>query len=78
MPKGLGYKLKAVPEMGLDPHGTPPKGELFVKSKGLFNGYYKDDTASSKVLDSEGYYATGTSKASFDSNSNPIYTCHLP
>lgn len=42
-----------------DEVGVNQTGEIIVRGKGLFNGYYKNPEASSKVLDAEGWFRTG-------------------
>lgn len=37
------------------------KGEVLIKSAGVFKGYFKNDEATREVLDAEGWYHTGDS-----------------
>lgn len=54
------YKLVDVPELGYlgtdQPH---PRGELLVKTEGLFPGYYQRPEVNAEVFDADGYYRTG-------------------
>eukprot|EP00887_Chlorella_sp_A99_P003454 scaffold7.g3454.t1 len=52
-------RLEAVPEMGYDPLGSPPSGEVLVKGTPLFSGYYKDDEETRRAMDAEGWFHTG-------------------
>lgn len=54
------YKLVDVPELGYFATDKPhPRGELRVKSVGLFPGYYKQPDADARAFDEDGYYRTG-------------------
>jgi len=56
----LEYKLLDVPEMGYLQTDKPhPRGELCIKTRGMFKGYYKNPEATAEVVDSEGYVRTG-------------------
>lgn len=35
-------RVEAVPEMGYDPLGFPSRGEVCVRGKTVFTGYYKN------------------------------------
>ena len=37
----LVWRLEALEELGHDPLGDPPRGELCLKGKSLFSGYHK-------------------------------------
>lgn len=37
-----GIHLEKVPEMGYDPLGDPPRGEICIKGRTAFAGYYKN------------------------------------
>ena len=38
---GLEMRLEAVPELGYDPLGNPPRGEVCMRGPVMFTGYYK-------------------------------------
>ncbi|KAK8871747.1 hypothetical protein M9Y10_007487 [Tritrichomonas musculus] len=50
-------KLKDLPDMGY--YGENFEGELYVKGKTVFQGYYKDEEKTKEVLDEEGWFKTG-------------------
>ncbi|GBG62926.1 hypothetical protein CBR_g34297 [Chara braunii] len=51
-------RLEAVPEMNYDPLGNPPRGEICMRGKPLFKGYYKrDDLTKEAIVD--GWFHTG-------------------
>nr|WP_235887130.1 carboxylic acid reductase [Mycolicibacterium arabiense] len=54
------YRLADVPDLGYystdEPH---PRGELLIKSGGLFGGYYRRPDVTSSVIDADGWYHTG-------------------
>ena len=37
----LTFRLEAVPEMGYNPLGNPPRGEIIIKGPVVFQGYYQ-------------------------------------
>lgn len=54
------YKLVDVPDLGYFSTDRPhPRGELLIKSRTLFGGYYKRPTLTAEVFDKDGYYRTG-------------------
>ncbi|MBY0442669.1 MAG: carboxylic acid reductase [Mycobacteriaceae bacterium] len=54
------YKLVDVPELGYFGTDQPhPRGELLVKTEGLFPGYYQRPEVNAEVFDADGYYRTG-------------------
>ncbi len=54
------YRLADVPELGYFTTDKPhPRGELRVKSVGLFPGYYKQADVTARAFDEDGYYRTG-------------------
>jgi len=54
------YKLVDVPELGYFSTDKPhPRGELLIKSRTLFGGYYKRPDLTAESFDSDGYYRTG-------------------
>jgi fatty acid CoA ligase FadD9 len=54
------YKLVDVPELGYFSTDRPhPRGELLIKSRTLFGGYYKRPALTAEVFDESGYYRTG-------------------
>jgi fatty acid CoA ligase FadD9 len=59
-PAVIDYKLVDVPDLGYFHTDRPhPRGELLVKTKDLFPGYYKRPEVTAGVFDPAGYYRTG-------------------
>ena len=59
-PPVLDYKLVDVPDLGYFRTDRPhPRGELLVKTEGLFPGYYKRPELTAEMFDAEGYYRSG-------------------
>ena len=59
-PQVIDYKLVDVPELGYFSTDLPhPRGELVVKTRAMFPGYYKRPDVTAEVFDSDGYYRTG-------------------
>lgn len=59
-PPVIDYKLVDVPELGYFSTDLPhPRGELMVKSKQVFPGYYKRPDVTAEVFDDDGFYRTG-------------------
>src|SRR3954463_4491875 len=59
-PPVIDYKLVDVPDLGYFHTDRPhPRGELLVKSEGLFPGYYKRPQLTTEMFDTDGYYRTG-------------------
>ncbi len=59
-PPVIDYKLVDVPELGYFLTDRPhPRGELLVKTAGLFPGYYKRPELTAEVFDADGFYRTG-------------------
>ncbi|KAI8075438.1 uncharacterized protein B0P05DRAFT_547512 [Gilbertella persicaria] len=53
-------KLIDVPEFSLSAEDKPnPRGEIWVRGNNVFSGYYNDETATSEVLDADGWFMTG-------------------
>lgn len=53
-------KLEDVPDMGYSSRDEPyPRGELLVKTKTMFMGYFNNPEATKEAFDEEGYYHTG-------------------
>ncbi len=59
-PPVIDYRLVDVPDLGYFRTDRPhPRGELLVKSAGLFPGYYKRPELTAEMFDDDGYYRTG-------------------
>jgi fatty acid CoA ligase FadD9 len=59
-PSVIDYELVDVPDLGYFHTDRPhPRGELLVKTKDLFPGYYKRPEVTAEVFDPDGYYRTG-------------------
>jgi fatty acid CoA ligase FadD9 len=59
-PPVLDYKLVDVPDLGYFTTDRPhPRGELLVKTEGMFPGYYKRPELTTEMFDAEGFYRTG-------------------
>ena len=59
-PPVLDYKLVDVPDLGYFRTDRPhPRGELLVKTDGMFPGYYKRPELTAEMFDAEGFYRTG-------------------
>uniref|UniRef100_A0A0C9RQP3 Long-chain-fatty-acid--CoA ligase n=1 Tax=Wollemia nobilis TaxID=56998 RepID=A0A0C9RQP3_9CONI len=50
--------LESVPEMGYDALSETPRGEVCVRGKTLFSGYYKRDDLTNEVM-TDGWFHTG-------------------
>ena len=59
-PPVLEYKLVDVPELGYYSTDRPhPRGELRIRSTGLFPGYYRRPDLTARAFDEDGFYRTG-------------------
>lgn len=57
---GVDARLLAAPEHGMTPADAPhPRGELVVKTPGMFPGYYRDAAATVAAFTEDGYFRTG-------------------
>jgi len=56
----IDYKLRDVPELGYYTTDKPyPRGELVIKTKTQFKGYWKRPDLTSEIFDENGYVLTG-------------------
>src|SRR6202012_3051658 len=54
------HKLVDVPELGYYLTDRPhPRGELLIKTRSMFSGYYKRPETTAGVFDADGFYRTG-------------------
>nr|CAB3463814.1 unnamed protein product [Digitaria exilis] len=51
-------RLEEVPEMGYDPLGVPSRGEICIRGKSVFAGYYKNPELTNEVI-VDGWFHTG-------------------
>lgn len=51
-------RLEGVPEMGYDPLADPPRGEICLRGKTTFAGYYKNPELTNEVI-KDGWFHTG-------------------
>jgi 3-(methylthio)propionyl---CoA ligase len=55
-----GVDLKLVDEAGKRlPHDDVASGELFVRGNAIVSGYFKNEAATTRALDAEGWFGTG-------------------
>eukprot|EP00347_Sterkiella_histriomuscorum_P000421 403375930 len=55
----LKIKLVDIPELGYLSTDNPPRGEVRVKGKPVFQGYYKNEEQNKFAFDQNGWYRTG-------------------
>lgn len=58
-------RLEEVPDMGYNPFADPSRGEICVRGKSKFAGYYKNPELTNEVM-RDGWFHTG--KVLFPSN----------
>lgn len=51
--------LESVPEMGYDATAGTPRGEICIRGKTLFSGYYKREDLTKEVM-IDGWFHTGS------------------
>lgn len=57
-------RLEEVPELGYDPLATPSRGEVCLRGKTIFTGYYKNPELTKEVM-IDGWFHTGKTPNSF-------------
>lgn len=65
-------RLESVPEMGYDALSTVPRGEICIRGKTLFSGYYKREDLTKEVM-INGWFHTGMSVQICFPNSKQYY-----
>ncbi|KAJ1718186.1 medium-chain fatty acid-CoA ligase faa2, partial [Coemansia erecta] len=51
---GIDIRLRSIPEMGyVATNPDCPRGEMMIRSKGLFSGYYKAPEKTAETMDGE-------------------------
>ena len=55
----IDVRLESVPEMGYDALSIVPRGEICIRGKTLFAGYYKREDLTKEVM-VNGWFHTGT------------------
>jgi fatty acid CoA ligase FadD9 len=59
-PDVIDYKLVDIPELGYTAADRPhPRGELYIKTRRMFQTYYKQPKLSATMFDEDGFYKTG-------------------
>lgn len=53
-------RLEEVPEMGYDPLDNPSRGEICLRGKTVFGGYYKNPELTNESI-RDGWFHTGNS-----------------
>lgn len=61
--------LESVPEMGYDAHASTPRGEICVRGKPVFSGYYKREDLTKEVM-IDGWFHTGLLIYAFQNSSS--------
>ncbi|MFD1508966.1 long-chain-fatty-acid--CoA ligase [Lacimonas salitolerans] len=66
--RAFGVDLKIIGDDGIrQPHDGKAVGELYVRGNSIVSGYFKNDEASAKAIDADGWFGTGDI-ASIDTN----------
>lgn len=55
----LELRFEGNTELGYDPLGSPPRGEICIRGPQVFAGYHKDEKKTNEAFDSDGYFHSG-------------------
>jgi long-chain acyl-CoA synthetase len=56
---GTELRLEGSSELGYNPLGSPPRGEICIRGPLVFQGYFKDEQKTKEAFDEEGWFHTG-------------------
>ncbi|KAA0146665.1 hypothetical protein FNF29_07907 [Cafeteria roenbergensis] len=57
--EGVEFRLDDIPELGYLTSGSPPRGEILVRTKWSSEGYFRNPKATSDALTDDGFFRTG-------------------
>lgn len=67
-------RLAEVQDMGYDPLANPPRGEICVRGKSCFTGYYKNPELTNEML-KDGWFYTGKLSCVFFNLMGSVLCC---